>query len=79
MGAPPQLTPEERARALAKAKESRQVRAAVKNRVKTGELSIAAVIDMSKDDQAIAKMRVLELVESMSGVGRFEQRAFLSV
>ena len=77
MGAPPQLTPEERARALAKAKESRQVRAAVKNRVKTGELSIAAVIDMSKDDQAIAKMRVLELVESMSGVGKIRAKSIL--
>ncbi len=77
MGAPPQLTPDERARALAKAKESRQVRAAVKNRVKTGELSIAAVIDMSKDDQAIAKMRVLELVESMSGVGKIRAKSIL--
>jgi guanylate kinase len=77
MGAPPQLTPEERSRALAKAKESRQIRAAVKNRVKTGELSIAAVIDMSKDDQAIAKMRVLELVESMSGVGKIRAKSIL--
>ena len=77
MGAPPQLTPEERARALAKAKESRQVRAAVKNRVKIGELSISAVIDMSKDDQAIAKMRVLELVESMSGVGKIRAKSIL--
>jgi guanylate kinase len=77
MGAPPQLTPEERARALTKAKESRQVRAAVKNRVKTGELSIAAVIEMSKDDQAIAKMRVLELVESMSGVGKIRAKSIL--
>ena len=77
MGAPPQLTPEERARALAKAKESRQVRAAVKNRVKKGELSISAVIEMSKDDQAIAKMRVLELVESMSGVGKIRAKSIL--
>ena len=77
MGAPPQLTPEERSRALAKAKESRQVRAAVKNRVKKGELSISAVIEMSKDDQAIAKMRVLELVESMSGVGKIRAKSIL--
>ena len=77
MGAPPQLTPEERSRALAKAKESRQVRAAVKNRVKIGELSISAVIEMSKDDQAIAKMRVLELVESMSGVGKIRAKSIL--
>jgi len=77
MGAPPQLTPEERSRALAKAKESRQVRAAVKVRVKRGELSIAAVIEMAKDDQAVAKMRVLELVESMSGVGKIRAKSIL--
>jgi len=77
MGAPPQLTPEERSRALAKAKESRQVRAAVKVRVKTGELSIAAVIEMAKDDQAVAKMRVLELIESMSGVGKIRAKSIL--
>ena len=77
MGAPPQLTPEERSRALAKAKESRQVRAAVKVRVKTGELSIAAVIEMAKDDQALAKMRVLELIESMSGVGKIRAKSIL--
>ena len=70
MGAPPQITPEERARALAKAKQSRQVRAAIKSRVKAGELTISAVIELAKDDEAIAKMRVLELVESMSGVGK---------
>lgn len=77
MGAPPELTAEERARALAKAKESRQIRAAVKARVKTGELSVTDVITMSKDDEAIAKMRVLELVESMSGVGKIRGKSIL--
>lgn len=77
MGAPPELTPEERARALAKAKESRQVRAAVKARVKKGELSISDVVTMAKDDEAIAKMRVLELVESISGVGKIRGKTIL--
>ena len=77
MGAPPQLTPEERARALAKAKESRQIRAAIKARVKNGELSISDVITHARDDDAIAKMRVLELVESMSGVGKIRAKAIL--
>jgi guanylate kinase len=77
MGAPPQLTAEERARALAKAKESRQIRAAVKARVKNGQLSITDVVTMSKDDEAIAKMRVLELVESMNGVGKIRGKSIL--
>jgi guanylate kinase len=77
MAAPPQLTPEERARALAKAKESRQIRSAIKARVKSGELSISDVMTRSRDDEAIAKMRVLELVESMSGVGKIRAKAIL--
>jgi guanylate kinase len=77
MGAPPQLTAEERARALAKAKESRQIRAAVKARIKSGDLSITDVVTMSKDDEAIAKMRVLELVESMNGVGKIRGKSIL--
>lgn len=77
MGSPPQLTPEQRAKALLKAKASRQVRAAVKARVKSGELTISDVIAMSSDDDAIAKMRVLELVESMSGVGKIRAKTIM--
>jgi hypothetical protein len=77
MGAPPQLTPEERSRALAKAKHSRQVRAAVKLRVKAGEISISDVITLAKSDEAVAKMRVLELVESMNGLGKIRARTIL--
>ncbi|MEY4657715.1 MAG: hypothetical protein RL466_528 [Actinomycetota bacterium] len=77
MGAPPKLTPEERVRALAKAKESRLIRASVKARVKTGELSITDVLTMAKSDEAVAKMRVLELVESIAGVGKIRARSTL--
>lgn len=77
MGAPPQLTAEERARALEKAKHSRQVRAAIKVRVKSQELSISDVIQMSQNDEAIAKMRVLELIESFPGVGKIRAKAIL--
>ncbi|MEI6869523.1 MAG: guanylate kinase [Actinomycetota bacterium] len=77
MGAPPQLTPEQRANALAKAKVSRQVRAGLKLRVKNQELSIAQVIQISHNDEAIAKMRVLELVESIPGMGKVRAKALL--
>jgi len=77
MGAPPQLTPKERANALAKAKFSRQVRAGVKLRIKNQELSIAQVLEIARDDEAIAKMRVLELVESVPGMGKIRAKALL--
>jgi guanylate kinase len=77
MRAPPLLTPEERASALAKAKLSRQVRAGVKLGIKNQELSIARVLEIARDDQAIAKMRVVELVESVPGMGKIRAKALL--
>lgn len=77
MGAPPQLTPEERANALAKAKFSRQVRAGVKLRIKNQDLSIAQVLEIAREDEAIAKMRVFELVESVPGMGKIRAKALL--
>ena len=77
MGAPPQLTPEDRARALAQAKAARQRRAAIKSQVKDGSLSIPQVIELAQTDEVIAKMRVLELVESISGVGKIRGKALL--
>ena len=77
MGAPPQLTPEERARALAKAKLSRQVRAALKLRIKSMEISVAQVFDIATSDEAIAKMRVLELIESIPGMGKVRAKAVM--
>ena len=77
MGTPPQLTPAERANALAKAKASRQERSEVKSRIKSGELSISEVISLAEDNEVIAKMRVLEMVESKSGVGKIRGIALL--
>ena len=77
MGKPPQLTPAERANALAKARASRQERSEVKSRIKSGELGIFEVISLADNNEVIAKMRVLEMVESKSGVGKIRGKALL--
>ena len=77
MPIPPKLTAQQRAAALAKSTASRQVRAAVKARVKLGELSLSAVFDLAQNDEAIAKMRVAELLESFAGVGKIRALAML--
>ena len=77
MRKPPVLTEAERAAALAKARSSRAHRARIKAEVKAGNLTIAQVIDMAIDDEAIAKMRVCELLESISGVGKVRAVATL--
>ena len=70
MGAPPILTAEERTAALLKAAQSRKRRAEVKAKVKTGEFSIDAVLEIADNEDAIAKMRVRELLEALTGVGK---------
>jgi guanylate kinase len=77
MALPPSLTPEARSAALEKAKVSRKRRAEVKEKVKSGELSIAQVLELAKSDEIVAKMRVLELLESKSGVGKIRAAALL--
>jgi guanylate kinase len=77
MGMPPQLTPAERANALAKARASRQERSEVKSRIKSGELGIFEVISLADNNEVIAKMRVLEMIESKSGVGKIRGKALL--
>ena len=70
MPTPPQLTPAQRAAALAKSTAARQVRAAIKARVNAGDLSLSAILTLAVNDEAIAKMRVVELLESFAGVGK---------
>ena len=77
MPIPPKLTAEQRSAALAKSTAARQVRAATKARVKSGDLSLSAIFDLAKNDEAIAKMRVVELLESFSGVGKVRAIATL--
>jgi guanylate kinase len=72
---PPQLSPEDRARALAKAGAARKRRAEVKAQIKNGKYSLGQVFELSKSDEAVAKMRVFELLESISGVGKVRARS----
>ena len=77
MGLPPQLTPEERQKALLKAATSRKRRAEIKVLMKNGDISIDTILELAKNDDAIAKMRVKELLESLSGVGKVRAQALM--
>jgi len=77
MGLPPQLTPEQRQQALLKAAMSRKRRAEVKIMIKNGEFSVDAILEMAKSDEAVAKMRVKELLESLSGVGKVRAQSLM--
>ena len=72
MATPPQLTPEQRAAALAKAAEARTARAAIKARLKMGSMSLKAALD--SDDPNVGKLKVVSLLESLPGVGKVKAR-----
>lgn len=77
MRKPPVLTEAERAAALAKARISRSHRAEIKAEVRAGSLTVEQVLDLAGGDEAVAKMRVSELLESISGVGKVRAVAIL--
>ena len=77
MGAPPQLTAHERSAALVKAKESRQIRSAMKTKIKSGELSLSDVFTLAETDSVIGKMRVSDLLAALSGVGKIRATAIM--
>jgi hypothetical protein len=70
MGTLPALTPEQRASALLKAKQSRTERADVKRHLKKGAVTLPLVFDAAATNDAIAKMRVSALLKAMPGVGK---------
>ena len=75
MATPPQLTPEQRAAALAKAAEARTARAEVKNKLKIGSLSLAEAL--ASTDDTIGKLKVVSLLESLPGVGKVKARKIM--
>ena len=77
MALPPRLSPEERADALAIAKASRQERAQVKQEIQRGNLTISQFLDMSSFNSVLAKMRVLELLESVPGYGKIRAHGLM--
>lgn len=70
----PPLTPEQRQAALVKAAASRRERAVVKNRLKHSGASLAEVIADGRTNEVIGKLRVVELLQSMPGIGKVRAR-----
>ena len=74
MPLPPQLTPEQRQAALAKAGEARKKRAELKHKIKLGNLSLKELFSQAGSDQVVAKTKVLAVLESLPGVGKVKAR-----
>lgn len=75
MATPPQLSPEQRAAALAKAAEARAARADIKARLKMGTMSLSDALD--SDDTNVGKLKVVSMLESLPGVGKVKARRLM--
>ena len=75
MATPPNLTPEQRAAALAKAAEARAARADIKARLKMGSITLREAL--SSDDKNIGKLKVVSMLESLPGVGKVKARKLM--
>ena len=73
----PKLTEAERKAALKKAKEARIKRAKVREKLKTGKLTLAQVIDM-KDDPVVGRMKVSTLIETLPGYGKAKSEKIMN-
>jgi hypothetical protein len=70
----PPLTPEQRKAALEKAAASRRERAEVKNRLKNSGASLAETLHSADSNEAIGKMKVIDLLQAMPGLGKVRAR-----
>ena len=64
----PQLTDEQRKEALEKAAAARHARAELREKIKTGQVTLEEVID--SDDPIAARLKVSALIESLPGYGK---------
>ncbi len=71
---PPKLTAEQRQAALEKAAAARQVRSDVKNRLKMGTITLQELIERADNDEIVAKIKVLNVLQSLPGVGKVTAR-----
>jgi len=73
----PELDPETRAAALEKAAEARRVRAELKQMLKSGEISLREVLDEVGNADALAKMRVIDVIGAMPAYGPVKARRLM--
>ena len=75
MATPPQLTPEQRTAALAKAAAARTARAEIKARLKMGSMTLADAL--ASNDVTGGTLKVVSLLESLPGVGKVKARRIM--
>ena len=73
----PELTPEQRQEALAKAAEARKQRAELKASLKRGDTNLKDVLAKAESDEIIGKTKVSALLEALPKVGKVKAREIM--
>jgi hypothetical protein len=71
------LSASERTEALNKAAAARATRAAAKESLKNGDRTAAEILDSAVQDDAMARMKVSELLEALPGIGKVRAAAIM--
>lgn len=71
MTGPPDLTPDQRQAALAKAAEARRARAEVREALRTGEMTFPDVLDRA-DDDLVGGIKVKAILTAIPGLGKIK-------
>ena len=77
MPLPPELSPEARKEALAKAADARRARAEIKEKLKMGSVNLNELFDQAEQSDVVAKMKVVNVLESLPGVGKVKARRLM--
>lgn len=75
---PPDLSSQQRAEASAKAVANRRRRAQIKERLRSGDLSWTALVEMARADEVVASLRVSDALLCLPGVGPQRLDRFMS-
>jgi S13-like protein len=74
---PPPLSEDQRREALAKAAEARRQRAALKDRLRSGEATLKELLERT-DDEIVGKLKVSDVLQTMRGVGKVRARKIMT-
>ncbi|AIY00549.1 hypothetical protein ART_0950 [Arthrobacter sp. PAMC 25486] len=74
----PQLSPQDRADARLKALAARALRSQVKQELKTGQRTVATVLEAAAAEPALDRLKVCELLEALPGIGKVRATVIMS-
>lgn len=74
---PPEISPEQRERALAKAAEARRVRAEIKELLKLGSITFPELLERADNDDIVGGIKVAAVLASMPGTGKIKAKRMM--